>query len=102
MLTNLLAKLIGLQKLIDAIDGKKAYLGGACEMLGGAATIFAAVSKLGLEVIACKSAADYAAFAHGLKSDPWVLALPMGWTAISHGLGVIGLRHAQAKAAAQP
>jgi hypothetical protein len=86
MILNFVLKTAGAGKLLNALDGKKAYVGGAGLMLGGAAMILVDLAP----VLAQKNAAALLAFATSLPAHP-------GFQRLMEGLAVTGLRHAVAK-----
>lgn len=85
-LVNLGAKLAGISKVWDWLDGKKTYLAGSLQLLSGTVAIGSEVLKL----IADRNPAEVLAWAKQLPTDAGVAAFAMG-------LGVLGLRHAVAK-----
>ena len=88
MLMNFAAKWFGVNKVIDAIDGKKSYLGGGGLVLVGAGMILLDA----VPVVASKNATQIVMFVSGLAVHP-------GTHKVLEGLAVLGLRHAVAKAA---
>ncbi len=93
--------MLGVGKLLAAVDGKKGYIGGAGQILTGASLTLGAAAKLLLAIIPLKGTAEYLAFAQGLANNSDVLVLASGVALVSKGLADIGQRHAIAKAEAK-
>lgn len=81
---KLLGRYLGLNKLLAAVDGKKAYLAGAGLILSGLGSLAAEIAA------ATQDSAALLALLSNLPSHP-------GTALILQGLGLVGLRHAQDK-----
>lgn len=89
MLIDLIAKFSGINAFLNAINGYKAYIGGAALLLAGGAQLLT-------EIVALNGASSWLAFVQHLSADPAIANIGLGLTAL-------GLRHAISKqdAAAQ-
>lgn len=87
MILNMVAKYLGAGKALDFLDGKKAYIGGGGLILVGAGLI----ALDAVPALASKDMAKIVAFASTLATHP-------GTQKILEGVGILGLRHAVAKA----
>lgn len=87
-LINLVAKLAGAGKALDFLDGKKSYIGAGGLILAGAGMVLVDL----VPVLAAKDTASLLAFLTGLAGHP-------GVSKVLEGVGLLGLRHAVAKAA---
>lgn len=101
-MTNLIMRLLGLGKAIDALDGEKskAYQGGVGMILAGAASVLGGLAGVVGNVIAAKGGPAYLALIQGIPHDSSVGLILAGYAGIKAGWAVIGQRHAVAKAAA--
>lgn len=88
-LINLVAKLAGVGKALEFLDGKKSYIAGGGLILAGASMVLLDL----VPVLAAKDAASILAFLTSAPSHP-------GVQKVLEGVGILGLRHAVAKAAA--
>lgn len=98
-MTNLLLRLFGFGKAIDALDGEesKTYAAGAQALLLGLGGMIGGVVGLLGEFIAAKGATAYLAIVQNAGHDPYVKAVVAGWGAILAAKAVIAQRHATAK-----
>lgn len=104
MLVNLVLRMTGLGKAVDALNGEtsKTYLGGVVLILTGAATLLGGVAGIAGEVLAASTGAEYMALAKGLTHNASAGLVVAGAGTIGKGIAVIGQRHATAKAVAKP
>ena len=87
-LVNFAARLMGVRKILETLDGNKSYVAGGGLVAMGLGLIAADLVPL----LADKDAARLIAFASGLPAHP-------GAQRLLEGLSVLGLRHAISKAA---
>ena len=100
-MTNLLLRLFGFGKAVDALDGKtsKAYLGGLGLILSGGASLLTGVAHIAGDILAAHGGAAYLSIAKGIYAGSTDTALLIaGVGLISKGIAEIGQRHAIAKA----
>lgn len=101
-IVNLVLRLTGLGKAVDALNGEtsKTYLGGAVLILTGAATLLGGVAGIVGQVAAASTGAEYLSLAKGLTENASAGLILAGAGAIGKGISAIGQRHALAKAVA--
>ena len=86
-LINILAKMAGAGKFLSFVNGKKSYVAGGGLVLVGAGLVLVDL----VPVLAAQDAAALLAFATALPSH-------VGVQKVLEGIGILGLRHAVAKA----
>lgn len=98
-MTNMLLRLFGFGKAVDALDGEtsKAYMGGLGLILTGIAGVLGGVAGIVGEVVAAHGGAAYITLATGLTHNPSAAVVLAGAASISKGVAVIGQRHALAR-----
>lgn len=98
-IANIIMRLMGLGKAVDALDGatSKAYIGGVGLILSGAATTLGGAANLVLEIVPLHGGAAYFKFVQNASHDPNVGLVLAGAAVIAKGLAEIGQRHAIAK-----
>ncbi len=101
-MTNVLLRLFGFGKAVDALDGEtsKTYAAGAQKILTGVAAIAGGVAAIAAQFVAAKGGAEYLQIGQGLLHNPAFGAISAGWVLILDGKATIAQRHAIAKAAA--
>ena len=98
-LVNLLLKVMGFGKAVEALDGEssKAYIGALGLILSGAATLLTGLANVVGEVVPLQGGAEYIKFLSNLSHDANAAIVLAGVAAISKGVADIGNRHAVAK-----
>ncbi len=97
---NLLLRLLGFGKAVDALDGEtsKAYIGGLGMILTGGASLLDGSSHVAAALLAAHGGADYFAIGKALyQGDADTATIIAGFALISKGIAEIGQRHAAAK-----
>lgn len=94
---DLVVRFSGLGKLLEKVNGGKAYLGGAGLIISGAATALSGLAGIIGALVPLANASDYLSFAKGLPQNSSAGLLVAGLGMISKGLADIGNRHAVAK-----
>src|SRR3990167_10805480 len=100
-MTNLLLRLFGFGKAVDALDGapSKTYMGALGLILSGASSVLTGMAHVTGDLLAAKGGAAYLSIAKGLYAGNADTALLVAGAAlISKGIATIGQRHATAVA----
>ncbi len=104
MLVNLLMRVFGFGKAVDALDGQtsKAYAGGVGQILTGVATLAGGAAGLAQQFVAAQGADAYLDIIKGITANPSAGLVLAGAGLISKGIADIGNRHAIAKTEPKP